>query len=45
MNANAPILPLLIPLLTALLQMVSARLPFQRVVGLLATALLVLGAG
>ncbi|WP_300319310.1 monovalent cation/H+ antiporter subunit D [Accumulibacter sp.] len=45
MNANAPILPLLIPLLTALLQMVSARLPFQRVVGLLATALLVLVTG
>ncbi|WP_374683769.1 monovalent cation/H+ antiporter subunit D [Accumulibacter sp.] len=42
MNANAPILPLLIPLAAALLQMASGRLSFQRAVGLLATALLVL---
>jgi multicomponent K+:H+ antiporter subunit D len=45
MNANAPILPILIPLAAALLQMASGRLRFQRVVGLLATALLVLVTG
>ncbi|WP_313950502.1 monovalent cation/H+ antiporter subunit D [Accumulibacter sp.] len=45
MNANAPILPILIPLLAALLQMVSGRLAFQRAVGLLATALLLLATG
>ena len=45
MNANAPILPILIPLLAALLQMISGHLRFQRAVGLLATALLVLVTG
>ncbi|WP_291995318.1 monovalent cation/H+ antiporter subunit D [Candidatus Accumulibacter sp. ACC003] len=45
MNAHAPILPILIPLAAALLQMASGRLPFQRLVGLLATGLLVLLTG
>ena len=44
-HAHAPILPLLLPLAAALLQMVSGHLPFQRAVGLLATGLLVLLTG
>ena len=42
MNTHAPILPILIPFAAALLQMLADRLTCQRVVGLLATALLVL---
>ncbi|SBT08673.1 NADH/Ubiquinone/plastoquinone (Complex I) [Candidatus Accumulibacter aalborgensis] len=41
MNAHAPILPILIPFAAALLQMATDRLAFQRIVGLLTTALLV----
>ncbi|MEF8767608.1 MAG: monovalent cation/H+ antiporter subunit D [Candidatus Accumulibacter phosphatis] len=42
MITHAPILPILIPFAAALLQLLGDRLPFQRVVGGLATALLVL---
>jgi multicomponent K+:H+ antiporter subunit D len=41
MSPHAPILPLLIPFAAALLQMACDRLAFQRAVGLLAAALLV----
>ncbi|EXI80896.1 MAG: Multiple resistance and pH homeostasis protein D [Candidatus Accumulibacter appositus] len=45
MNAHAPILPILIPMAAALLQMASGRVSFQRAVGLLASALLVFVTG
>jgi multicomponent K+:H+ antiporter subunit D len=41
-STHAPILPILIPFAAALLQMVCDRLSFQRFVGLLSAALLVL---
>ncbi len=42
MNAHAPIVPILIPFAAALLQLTFDRLRCQRIVGLLATALLIL---
>lgn len=39
MSQHAPILPILIPLLAALLLLLQPRLPFQRAVGLLASLL------
>ncbi len=42
MTPHAPILPILIPFVAALLQMVCGRLAWQRLIGLLAAALLLL---